>query len=572
MVGPVYTWRSLISPGLQANPNLSISPSSFVCIVPKKSKKRLLGFIPAAPSMDFMKIWDQAVREIKREVNLKVLKVPEIEQKVLDATSDEPWGPHGTALSEIAQATKKFTECQMIMNVLWNRLTDADPNWRHVYKALSVIEYLVANGSERALDDILEHSFQISSFSGFEYVEPNGKDVGINVRKKVETILALLDDREKIQAARDKASANRENSASYGSDSYGTYHGEASGGKEAGSFKGRYSDREKDGYTASNYQKKDGQNKSKTSLRKDGEGSKVKKKVSGRVRDQDSLPSNILKPSSKPTPSPKGSSTQPSITEDDFDDFDPRGFSASGSTCSNSNQVDLFAQSMVGDFMDMSTSVPMQMNTVNNVVTPEVDLFGEATFISASPQSGAASASHSQGNVDLFANQSDFNNAVNQNIDFFAAPNSSLSSENESSKLEPANTFDPFAAVPLNNFEESGLFGAFASQSGPVASEHIQNPRSTKIPNNTEQPLSPVSKPMPKKDTFKVKSGIWADSLSRGLIDLNITSSKKESLTDIGIVSGGPAAASPRAMGATGSFTNIAQQQQQQQQFGSFKR
>ena len=28
--------------------------------------------------------------------------------QVLDATDDEPWGPHGTALAEIAQATKKL--------------------------------------------------------------------------------------------------------------------------------------------------------------------------------------------------------------------------------------------------------------------------------------------------------------------------------------------------------------------------------------------------------------------------------------------------------------------------------
>jgi epsin len=62
----------------------------------------------ADPAMDFMKVIDQTVRELKREVNLKVLKVPEIEQKVLDATDDEPWGPHGSALAEIAQATKKL--------------------------------------------------------------------------------------------------------------------------------------------------------------------------------------------------------------------------------------------------------------------------------------------------------------------------------------------------------------------------------------------------------------------------------------------------------------------------------
>ncbi|XP_058086526.1 clathrin interactor EPSIN 1-like [Magnolia sinica] len=99
----------------------------------------------------------------------------------------------------------KSTECQMVMNVLWTRLTDTGRNWRHVYKALTVIEYLVANGSECAVDDI-----QISSISGFEYVEPNGKDMRINVRKKVETILALLNSKDKIQEVRNKAAANRD--------------------------------------------------------------------------------------------------------------------------------------------------------------------------------------------------------------------------------------------------------------------------------------------------------------------------------------------------------------------------
>lgn len=50
----------------------------------------------------------------------------------------------------------------------------------------------------------------MKSLSTFEYVEPNGKDVGINVRKKVETILGLLNDKEKLQAIRNKAAANRD--------------------------------------------------------------------------------------------------------------------------------------------------------------------------------------------------------------------------------------------------------------------------------------------------------------------------------------------------------------------------
>jgi epsin len=41
-------------------------------------------------------------------------------------------------------------------------------------------------------------------------VEPNGKDIGLNVRKKAETVLAIIDDREKLQLVREKAAATRD--------------------------------------------------------------------------------------------------------------------------------------------------------------------------------------------------------------------------------------------------------------------------------------------------------------------------------------------------------------------------
>lgn len=50
----------------------------------------------------------------------------------------------------------------------------------------------------------------IKVLSSFEYVEPNGKDAGINVRKKVETIVGILNDKERIKAVRDKAASNRD--------------------------------------------------------------------------------------------------------------------------------------------------------------------------------------------------------------------------------------------------------------------------------------------------------------------------------------------------------------------------
>ena len=125
-----------------------------------------------------------------------------------------------------------------------------------------------------------------------------------------------------------------------------------------------------------------------------------------------------------------------------------------------------------------------------------------------------------QGNVDLFAGQP----AFPSHVDFFAASVPPSHSETNSSKPDSTNNniFDPFAAVPLNNLEGSDPFGDFASHSDPVSKEppykSMNNP-------NTLDKLSSMapSHPAPRKDTFQVKSGIWADSLSRGLIDLNIT-------------------------------------------------
>lgn len=156
------------------------------------------------------KAFDQTVRDLKREVNKKVLKVPSIEQKVMDATNNEPWGPHGSHLADIAQATRNYHEYQMIMTVIWKRINDTGKNWRHVYKALTVLEYLVAHGSERVIDEIREHAYQISTLSDFQYIDSSGRDQGSNVRKKSQSLVVLANDKERIQEVRQKAATNRD--------------------------------------------------------------------------------------------------------------------------------------------------------------------------------------------------------------------------------------------------------------------------------------------------------------------------------------------------------------------------
>ncbi|XP_020259741.1 clathrin interactor EPSIN 3-like [Asparagus officinalis] len=172
------------------------------------------------------KVFGQTVRDLKRGVNKKVLKVSGIEQKILDATSNEPWGPHGTNLSEIAQATHNGHEYRVIMSVIWRRINDTGKKWRHVFKALTVLEYLVAHGSERVIDEIREHAYQISTLAEFQYIDSGGRDQGINVRKKSQTLVALVNDKERVQEIRQKAQANKayKQSSYTGTGGYGDHH------------------------------------------------------------------------------------------------------------------------------------------------------------------------------------------------------------------------------------------------------------------------------------------------------------------------------------------------------------
>ncbi|KAH1093777.1 hypothetical protein GLYMA_14G091600v4 [Glycine max] len=554
--------------------------------------------------MDFMKVFDQTVREIKREVNLKVLKIPEIEQKVLDATDNEPWGPHGTVLAEISQATKKFTECQIVMNVLWTRLGETGKDWRYVYKALAVIEYLVAHGSERAVDDIIEHTFQISvrtillylvnlflqlttvltsrireyfliiyfglvkALSSFEYVEPSGKDVGLNVRKKAENIVSLLNDKDKIHEVRNKAAANRDKYIGVSSSgityksgsasSYGSGSSFQSSGKYGG-FGSRDGDRFNDSYRdkGSYEEEKDYQGKSHHATASDNQENSFKKgSARSASKSQENKSSGLSKSSTNAnnygSVSSQSSSVPANSTEDDMDDFDPRGTSTKTSA-GNSNQVDLFGQDLIGDLMDAPTSVPVEKPATSNV--PEVDLFADAAFVSAEPHVDKGAISQPQAEVDLFSSQPAIP-TVTPTVDLFSIPEPAVQPDTKSEKSVPMNnsTIDPFAAVPLNNFDGSDIFGDFTSQSDSVSSQPSNNVFSDGKHDNVTGKSLADSKVSPKKDNFQVKSGVWADSLSRGLIDLNITAPKKVSLADVGIVGGLSDGSDEREKGPPPSF------------------
>ena len=66
-----------------------------------------------------------------------VMNYTELENKVREATNDEPWGPHGKLLNDLARETYDHEGLIEIMNMLLNRIFPENPtNWRRIYKAI----------------------------------------------------------------------------------------------------------------------------------------------------------------------------------------------------------------------------------------------------------------------------------------------------------------------------------------------------------------------------------------------------------------------------------------------------
>jgi epsin len=67
------------------------------------------------------------------------------------------------------------------MPTIYKRFTEKEAReWRQIYKALQLLEYLIKHGSERVIDDARSHISMIKILRNFHYVDDKGKDQGIN--------------------------------------------------------------------------------------------------------------------------------------------------------------------------------------------------------------------------------------------------------------------------------------------------------------------------------------------------------------------------------------------------------
>jgi hypothetical protein len=146
----------------------------------------------------------KTVNESYKQVKSVALQYPDIKVKVLEATSNEKWGPTGSQMAEIAQASYSYEYFPLIMETLWERINDDGKNWRHVYKGLLVLEYLLRSGSPDVIREARVKAIEIQTLKDFQHIDETGKDAGLSVRQKSKFIVELLSDEERLEEERQK--------------------------------------------------------------------------------------------------------------------------------------------------------------------------------------------------------------------------------------------------------------------------------------------------------------------------------------------------------------------------------
>ncbi|KAL9105472.1 MAG: hypothetical protein Q9227_009352 [Pyrenula ochraceoflavens] len=126
-----------------------------------------------------------------------------VQVKVRNATSNDPWGPTGTEMAEIAAMTfNNPSDFYEIMDMLDKRLNDKGKNWRHVLKSLKVLDYCLHEGSELVVTWAHKNVYIIKTLREFTYIDEEGRDVGQNVRVSAKELTSLILDEERLRSER----------------------------------------------------------------------------------------------------------------------------------------------------------------------------------------------------------------------------------------------------------------------------------------------------------------------------------------------------------------------------------
>ncbi|XP_012880239.1 PREDICTED: ENTH domain-containing protein 1 [Dipodomys ordii] len=145
----------------------------------------------------------------RRQVKNFVKNYSDAEIKVREATSNDPWGPSSSLMLAISDLTFNTISLSEIMNMLWQRLSDHGKNWRHVYKSLTLMDYLIKNGSKKVIQHCREGFCNLQMLRDFQHIDEAGRDQGHYIRQKSKQVITLLMDNQLLYNEREVACRTR---------------------------------------------------------------------------------------------------------------------------------------------------------------------------------------------------------------------------------------------------------------------------------------------------------------------------------------------------------------------------
>ncbi|KAK0281320.1 Epsin-3, clathrin recruitment and traffic between the Golgi and endosome [Friedmanniomyces endolithicus] len=309
-----------------------------------------------------------------------------------------------------------------IMPMIYKRFTEKSAEeWRQIYKALQLMEFLVKNGSERVIDDARSHLSLLKMLRQFHYIDLNGKDQGMNVRNRSKELTDLLSDVEKIRSERKKARATRNKYSGHeggatlglgGSSSgsrYGGFGSETGGASEysggyGASTRGVYGDG--GGFGGETHEDYDENGRRGGAERFDeyDEGDDVSAQTTPGRRKADAAPAARRTPKKQP-PKPK----EPEVDLFEFGDDPPEPSQAAPATSNMSSILTPPPSNLAGadddDFDDFQSAAPATATSaVPSLPKPNYSSFTMPTntassipstqFAQPSPQPGTQKASY----------------------------------------------------------------------------------------------------------------------------------------------------------------------------------
>ncbi|ODQ63119.1 ENTH-domain-containing protein [Nadsonia fulvescens var. elongata DSM 6958] len=133
-----------------------------------------------------------------------------VQSSVRNATSNDPWGPSTEEMHRISGLSYEKRYLKSILEILASRLNDKGRNYRHITKSLTILTYLVHEGSPDVLMWLKENKFIIRTLQEFTYIDDKGADQGQQVRTKAKRLYQLIINDDKLKTEKENRHKYRE--------------------------------------------------------------------------------------------------------------------------------------------------------------------------------------------------------------------------------------------------------------------------------------------------------------------------------------------------------------------------